>query len=55
MMELGKLEFAHLTESELQKLIETEKFLNSQPDHKALKEKGNEIYLLAFVDKDKKM
>ncbi len=55
MMEVEKLEFAHLTESKLQKLREVEKFLNTQPDHKALNEKGNEIYLLAFVDKDKKM
>ncbi len=55
MMEVEKLEFAHLTESELQKLKETENFFNSQPDHKNLNEKGNEIYLLAFVDRNKKM
>ena len=51
---LKNLQWAHLTESELKKIKETEKFLNQQPDHKALQEEGREIYLLAFVDeKDK--
>lgn len=51
-MEMDKLQLAHLTESELQKIKETEIFLNRQPDHRALQEKGYGIYLLAFVEQD---
>lgn len=48
-MDLESLKFANLTESELKKIQDTEIFLNGQPDHQALQEKGGEVYLLAFV------
>ena len=48
-MDLETLTFANLTESELKKIKDTEVFLNGQPDHQALQEKGGEVYLLAFV------
>ncbi len=54
MEHLKNLQWAHLTESELKKIKETETFLNEQPDHQSLKEEGKEIYLLAFVDDSKK-
>ncbi|MGI6317414.1 MAG: hypothetical protein GX263_00925 [Firmicutes bacterium] len=41
--------FANLTEKELQKIIEAEKFLNSQPDHEMDREEGKEIVLLAYM------
>ncbi len=51
-MQLKNLQLAHLTESELQRIMETEEFLNGQPDHQPLQEKGGKIYLLAFVDEE---
>lgn len=48
-MNLETLKLANLTESELKRIQDTEIFLNGQPDHQSLQEKGGEIYLLAFV------
>ncbi len=39
------LKFADLTDRELDKLVEAEKFINSQPDHAGREE---EIILLAY-------
>lgn len=50
-MELQNLQFAHLSENELDKIKETEKMLNTQSEERSLDEKGREIILLAFVDK----
>lgn len=42
--------YARLTEKQLQKLKETEKFLNQQPDRGSEEE---EIILLAFTQEDR--
>ena len=41
----SNVKFADLTDRELDKLKETESFLNSQPDHAS---RGEEIILLAY-------
>ncbi|HHT46270.1 MAG TPA: hypothetical protein GX004_03115 [Firmicutes bacterium] len=45
----SKAPFANLTEKELQKIIQAEKFLNSQPDHEMDRKEGKEIVLLAYM------
>jgi hypothetical protein len=47
-MEHANIPFAALTEKELQKVMEAEKFINTQPDHQNEREKGQEIILLAY-------
>ena len=42
------IKFADLTDRELNKLVEAEKFMNSQPDHAS---RGEEIILLAYKQK----
>ncbi len=41
--------FANLTEKELQKIVEAEKFLNSRPARGMDQEEGKEIILLAYT------
>lgn len=41
--------FADLTDRELDKIRETEQFLNSQPDHAS---RGEEVILLAYKQTD---
>ena len=45
----SKAPFANLTEKELQKIIQAEKFLNSQPDQEMDRKEGKEIVLLAYM------
>ena len=49
-MELQNLQFANLSDHEISKLKETEQVMNSD-SQKRTNEKGEEIILLAFVDK----
>jgi hypothetical protein len=44
--------YAELTEKELQKLMEAEKFINNQPDHQNDRGEGQEIILLAYTVKN---
>lgn len=48
-MAQANIPFANLTEKELKRIIEAEKFLNSQPDHEMDREEGKEIVLLAYM------
>ncbi|MDO9573929.1 MAG: hypothetical protein Q7I94_02950 [Candidatus Contubernalis sp.] len=50
-MELQNLQFADLSDHEISKLKETEQVMNSDSQKKTTTEKGQEIILLAFVDK----
>ncbi len=51
-MEHADISFASLTEKELQKITEAEKFINTQPDHQNERDKGQEIILLAYTVKN---
>ncbi|UNC92959.1 hypothetical protein [Candidatus Contubernalis alkaliaceticus] len=50
-MELQNLQFADLSDTELSKLKETEQIINTGSGNKTMNEKGQEVILLAFVDK----
>ena len=44
--------YAELTEKELQKVMEAEKFINTQLDHQEERSNGQEIILLAYTVKN---
>ena len=48
-MEHANIPYAELTEKELKKIIEAEKFINTQPDHQKARSQGQEIILLAYT------
>ena len=50
-MEQTNIPYAELTEKELQKIMEAEKFINNQPDHQKERSNGREIILLAYTVK----
>lgn len=54
-MKHAGIPYAELTEKEMQKLLEAERFLNSQPDHQKDRNDGREIILLAYNVKREEM